>query len=164
MNEAIRTHLQTDNMWMVLITADAEGMKQLLLSGEPTPIEYPAPKEDWLLEEDIQITSFPIPVEADDIVVMGIDEVEVAQVRGRRSHSINRSLPLSSPVDPPSPPSNRRATLRGIFPFKKLPDPAILRHDNDRTGAPGHRPNPTNWTTGRSGYEILDRIETSCQS
>jgi zinc protease len=74
-NEAIRSHLSVDNMWVVLITSDGEGMKELILSGEPTPIEYSAPKEDWLLEEDLEIASFPIPVEADDIIVMGIEEV-----------------------------------------------------------------------------------------
>ncbi|NIS67364.1 MAG: hypothetical protein GTO05_19795, partial [Gemmatimonadales bacterium] len=36
-NAAIRRHLQYDNMWIVFITNDAEGMKRKLLSGEPTP-------------------------------------------------------------------------------------------------------------------------------
>ena len=62
-------------MWVVFITADAEGMKELLLSGEPTPITYPGPKPDELLEEDAEIAAFPIPVEADDITILGIDEV-----------------------------------------------------------------------------------------
>ncbi len=74
-NEAIRTHLQTENMWVVFITADAEGMKELLLSGEPTPITYAGSKPDELLEEDAEIAAFPIPVEADDITILGIDEV-----------------------------------------------------------------------------------------
>jgi zinc protease len=74
-NEAIQYHLQTGNMWVVFITADAEGMKELLLSGEPTPITYAAPKPDELLEEDKLIAAFPIPVEEDDITILGIDEV-----------------------------------------------------------------------------------------
>lgn len=74
-NEAIRAHLQTENMWVVFITADAEGMKELLLSGEPTPITYPGPKPDELLEEDALIAAFPIPVDEDDITIMGIEEV-----------------------------------------------------------------------------------------
>jgi zinc protease len=74
-NQAIRTHLQTNNMWVVFITDDAEGMKELLLSGEPTLITYAAPKPDELLEEDKEIAAFPIPVEEDDITILGIEEV-----------------------------------------------------------------------------------------
>lgn len=74
-NEAIRTHLQTENMYVVFITADAEEMKEKLVSGEPTPITYPGPKPNWLLAEDREIAAFPIPVEADDIRIMRIEDV-----------------------------------------------------------------------------------------
>ena len=74
-NQAIRKHLQTGNMWVVFITADAEGMKELLLSGEPTPITYAGQKPDELLAEDAEIAAFPIPVDEDDITMLGIEEV-----------------------------------------------------------------------------------------
>jgi zinc protease len=74
-NEAIRTHLQTTDMWVVFITADAAGMKELLLSGEPTPITYAGDKPDELLAEDAEIAAFPIPVDEDDITILGIEEV-----------------------------------------------------------------------------------------
>lgn len=74
-NEAIRTHLQTDDMWVVFITADAVEMKDLLLSGEPTPITYAGDKPDELLAEDAEIASYSIPVEEDDITILGIEEV-----------------------------------------------------------------------------------------
>ncbi len=74
-NAAIRRHLQADNLWIVLVTADAEAMKRKLLSGEATPIDYAGPKPDWLLEEDVEIASFPIPVAEDDITILPIDEV-----------------------------------------------------------------------------------------
>jgi zinc protease len=74
-NDAIRTHLQTESMWVVFITADAQGMKELLLSGEPTPITYAGAKPDELLAEDAEIAAFPIPVEEDDITILGIEEV-----------------------------------------------------------------------------------------
>lgn len=37
-NRAIRAHLQYRNAYVVFITADADEMKQRLVSGTPTPI------------------------------------------------------------------------------------------------------------------------------
>lgn len=74
-NQAIRQHLQAENMYVVFITADAEAMKQKLLSGESTPISYAGEQPDALLREDEEIASYPIPVQEEDIRVMGIMEV-----------------------------------------------------------------------------------------
>ena len=74
-NAAIRKYLQYENMWLVFITEDAEGMKQKLLSGVATPITYAGEKSAELLAEDEQIASFPIPVRAENITIMGINEV-----------------------------------------------------------------------------------------
>ncbi len=74
-NTAIQTHLQYDNMWVVFITADAREMRRKLLSGVATPITYAGEKPAELLAEDELIASFPIPVEADDITIIGIEEV-----------------------------------------------------------------------------------------
>jgi zinc protease len=74
-NGAIKRHLQYDNIYLVFITADAEAMKQKLLSGEPTAITYTSEKPAELLAEDQEIASFPIPVSEDKITIMGIDEV-----------------------------------------------------------------------------------------
>ncbi|MGD8322306.1 MAG: insulinase family protein, partial [Gemmatimonadota bacterium] len=72
---AIDRNLQADNMWVVFVTDDAEAMKAKLLSGEPTFIRYAAQQPDEIVAEDQEIASFPIPVTADDITVMGIQEV-----------------------------------------------------------------------------------------
>ncbi|KPK01738.1 MAG: hypothetical protein AMS20_13055 [Gemmatimonas sp. SG8_28] len=74
-NAAIRRHLQVDNMWVVFITADAQAMKRKLLSGVATPITYAGEKPAELLAEDELIASFPIPVQEDDITIIGIEEV-----------------------------------------------------------------------------------------
>jgi zinc protease len=74
-NEAIGRHLQYDNMWVVFITDDAAGMKRKLLRGVATPITYAGEKPAELLAEDELIASFPIPVEEEDITIIGIDEV-----------------------------------------------------------------------------------------
>jgi zinc protease len=74
-NEAVRRHLRTGDFWLVLITRDAEGLKRKLVSGEPTPISYPAPKPAAILEEDELISRFPIPVSAEDVEIVPIQEV-----------------------------------------------------------------------------------------
>lgn len=72
---AIRRHLDTEGMYMVFITADAEAFKQLLLSGDPTPITYAGEPSPEILAEDEEIASFPIPVAEEDITIMDISEV-----------------------------------------------------------------------------------------
>ncbi len=74
-NQALRRHLQGDDMYLVFITRDAEGFKQKLLSGEPTPIEYAGTQPDHVLAEDREIASYPIPVTEADITILQIEEV-----------------------------------------------------------------------------------------
>ena len=62
-------------MYIVFITADAEGMKQKLLSGVATPITYAGAKSAEHMAEDELIASFPIPVQEDDITIIGINDV-----------------------------------------------------------------------------------------
>jgi zinc protease len=74
-NAAVRKHLQDDNMYVVIITADAEGLKQKLLSGQATSITYAGERGEALLAEDKTIAAFPIKVKETDITVMPIDKV-----------------------------------------------------------------------------------------
>jgi len=74
-NKAIRQNIQTRNLWIVVITQDADGFKNKLLSGLPTPIEYPASQPQELIEEDKEIAAFPIPVEERNIRIVGINDV-----------------------------------------------------------------------------------------
>ncbi len=74
-NAAISRHLQYDNMYIVFVTADAEGMKQKLLSGVATPITYSGEQSAEHKAEDELIASFPIPLQEDDITIIGINDV-----------------------------------------------------------------------------------------
>jgi zinc protease len=74
-NEAIGTHLQYDNMYIVFITRDAEAMKAKLLSGAPTPITYATEMSAEHMAEDELIAGFPIPVTEQNITIIGINEV-----------------------------------------------------------------------------------------
>ena len=72
---AIRRHLGSDGMYVVFITADAQALKDLILSGDGTWIDYAGEQPPELLAEDDEIAAYPIPVAAEDIVIMGIGEV-----------------------------------------------------------------------------------------
>src|SRR5215467_5814634 len=51
-NAAIRKHLSGKNLSVVIVTKDAEGLKQQLVSDEFSPIQYDAQKPAELLQED----------------------------------------------------------------------------------------------------------------
>jgi zinc protease len=74
-NAAIKKHLQDDNMYLVIITADAAGMRQKLQSGAPTSITYAGERPAALLAEDKTISALPIKVKEMDITVLPIDKV-----------------------------------------------------------------------------------------
>jgi zinc protease len=74
-NEAIQRYLQYENLYIVFITRDAEGLKRKLLSGEATPITYAGDKPPELLAEDREIAEFPIPVKEGNISIIGINDV-----------------------------------------------------------------------------------------
>ena len=74
-NAAVRKHLQHENMYVVIITADAAGLKQKLLSGQPTPITCAGERSEALLQEDKVIAGFPIRLKEADITIVPIDKV-----------------------------------------------------------------------------------------
>jgi zinc protease len=74
-NNAIKTHLQTEKYYLVMVTNDAEGMKQKLLSGEPTFITYNSEPSAEIKAEDEEIANFPIPLKEEDITIIDIMDV-----------------------------------------------------------------------------------------
>ena len=74
-NAAIRTHLRPDDMYLVIITADAAGLKRKLLAGEPTGISYAGTRSAELLAEDKTIAALPIKVQEADITILPIGRV-----------------------------------------------------------------------------------------
>lgn len=74
-NAALKKHLQGKNMWVVLITKDAEGMKKILLEGTATNITYAGQQPKQVLDEDRIIATYPIPVLARDISIVNINDV-----------------------------------------------------------------------------------------
>jgi zinc protease len=74
-NAAVKKHLQADNLYLVIITADAAGLKQKLLTGQATSITYAGDRPAALLAEDKMIAALPISVKEGDITILPIDQV-----------------------------------------------------------------------------------------
>jgi len=72
---AIKKHFGYSGMYVVFITSDAEALKQLLLSGEATPITYAGEQPAEIQQEDLEIAAYPIEVAAEDIRIMDISQV-----------------------------------------------------------------------------------------
>ena len=73
-NAAIKKYLSTKNMHAVIITKDAEGLKNALVSDAPTSIKYDAPKPE-LAEEDKVIGSYKLNIKPENVKIVNVDDV-----------------------------------------------------------------------------------------
>ncbi|MDX1632489.1 MAG: insulinase family protein, partial [Thermoanaerobaculia bacterium] len=74
-NRVIRKHLTADELEIVFITKDAEGLRDKLVSDAFSPIEYDAEKPQKLLEEDQVIGALELDIEAEDVTIVPVEEV-----------------------------------------------------------------------------------------
>jgi zinc protease len=74
-NEAIKRHLKSNQMRVVIITKDAEDLKEAIVSGKPSPITYNSPKPDEILAEDKIIEKYPIPTKPEWVEVVPVERV-----------------------------------------------------------------------------------------
>jgi len=74
-NAAIKKHLTSNKMRVVMVTKDAEGLKKEIVENKPGMISYASPKPADVLAEDKIIGTFPIPVKAADITITSVDKV-----------------------------------------------------------------------------------------
>ena len=74
-NRAIREHLRTRDMQIVMITSDAEGLKQKLVSDAVSTITYEAEKPQGLLDEDKLIGAMRLGIRAEAVRVIPVGDV-----------------------------------------------------------------------------------------
>lgn len=72
---AIRKHLQLQNVQVVAVASDAEGLKKQLLSNEPSPMKYASEKPKELLEEDKTIEKRVLPFKAGKTEIIRVDRL-----------------------------------------------------------------------------------------
>jgi zinc protease len=74
-NRALREHLQTERLRIVMVTKDAEALRQAILSQQPTSITYISPKPQEILAEDKVIATYPIKVKPEAVVIVPVEQV-----------------------------------------------------------------------------------------
>jgi zinc protease len=74
-NRALRRYLKSDRMRIVMITKDAEQLRDAIIAGSPSPITYNAPKPKEITDEDKLIEAYKINVRPEDIEVISVERV-----------------------------------------------------------------------------------------
>jgi zinc protease len=74
-NAAIKRHLTVRDLSVVIVTKDAAGLRQALVSDAFSPIRYDGEKPKALLDEDQVIGSMKLNLVADRVKVTPISEV-----------------------------------------------------------------------------------------
>lgn len=74
-NRAIKAHLASNKMRVVMITKDAEALKNQIVNNTPATISYASPKPKEITDEDKVIFTYPIPVKATDVTITPIGKV-----------------------------------------------------------------------------------------
>ena len=74
-NNAIQHYLKSDRMRVVIVTRDADRLRDAIIKNTASPIKYNAPRPPELLEEDKVIQVYKIDVKPEDVVVVPIGKV-----------------------------------------------------------------------------------------
>jgi zinc protease len=74
-NNAIQQYLKSDAMRVVIITKDAEGLRDAILGNKPSPMTYNSPKPKEITDEDKVIETYKINVKPEDVVVVPVERV-----------------------------------------------------------------------------------------
>jgi zinc protease len=74
-NAAIKKYWQYGNMQIAIITKDAQSLKDALLADTPSPMKYQTPKSDAIMNEDKEISSFPLGIKPENVKVVPIGEL-----------------------------------------------------------------------------------------
>jgi zinc protease len=71
-NAAIRKHWQCDNMQIVIVTRNAQSLKEALVSNRPSPIKYRMAKPESVLREDRLISTFPLAIPPQNVRIVPV--------------------------------------------------------------------------------------------
>jgi len=73
-NRVLRKRLQSDDLKVAIIAKNAEELRDKILSGEPSPISYDAPKPE-LEAEDKVIATYPFKVKPENLKIHPVEQV-----------------------------------------------------------------------------------------
>lgn len=69
-NTAIRKYLNFENVYIAIITQDAQSLRDALVADTPSPIKYTGPKSQEILDEDMIYEIFPLRVKSKNIRIV----------------------------------------------------------------------------------------------
>jgi len=76
-NSAIKKYWQYGNMQVAIITKDAKSLKEVLENDTPSPITYQTTKPESILNEDKEISAFPLNVKAENVRIVPVQDLFV---------------------------------------------------------------------------------------
>lgn len=74
-NAALKKHFNYNDLKVVFITKDAEDLKNVLVNNEPSPITYQSEKPAAILEEDKEISVYPLSIEPENVTIAKVEEL-----------------------------------------------------------------------------------------
>ena len=74
-NRALKTYLTPKNLSVVIVTKDAQGLRDALVSDAVSTIKYDSPKPDEIMAEDKVIGSMKLGIKPENVKIVPVDEV-----------------------------------------------------------------------------------------
>ena len=74
-NAAVRRHLKSDRMRIVVVTKNAEAFRDAIVKNIPSPITYNSPKPKEIMDEDKVIQAYKVNVKPEDVTVVPVAQV-----------------------------------------------------------------------------------------
>ncbi len=74
-NRAIQQYLKSDRMRVVMITKDAEALRDVITANNASPIKYNSPKPQEIMDEDKMIESYKLNVKPEDVMIIPVEKV-----------------------------------------------------------------------------------------
>jgi zinc protease len=74
-NRALKTYLSPQNLNVVIVTKDAQGLRDALVSDAVSTIKYDAPKPEDIVAEDKVIGAMKLGIKPENVTIVPVDDV-----------------------------------------------------------------------------------------
>jgi zinc protease len=74
-NGAIKRHLDPSNLKIVISTGEPEKLRDAIVGEAPSPMTYASPKPQTVLDEDKEIETHPLGVDAERVTIVAVEEM-----------------------------------------------------------------------------------------
>jgi zinc protease len=74
-NNAIRKYLSAKNLSVVIVTKDAEGLRDALVNDAVSTIKYDAPKPDDIVNEDKMLGTYKLNIKPENVTITNLEDV-----------------------------------------------------------------------------------------